>query len=391
MESEAATPHRQPQFPSGKIPTNSTANNSVDGSTAARLVKLRLGSVVTRNPTDWQWDDQDGGEGNEGMVTELLGGGWVRVKWKVDNFEGAYRWGAEDAIDLILTEKVPLATAVFNEIDPDGSQHLPILLLVDELKHNKAVRSILKSHLNELNNEVNTRRVNDLLQSPHKLLALKGLSISDRETDTVIGCKEFQRYFDKKKIIKKGSQRSSRSNSPSVMSAIGRQGRMSNGTTATYNASSASTTKRKRSRSVTQVSSRLYPGPGGIPISKGTRAEVQRRIRRSSSSSSTQAVHNAPWKVNNPAPDLIPVRHKFSRSMSMPTRRTRRDYQNVDYIKEDNLKRNTNNTSLYRSLSMINKPSKGQLIRNSSSSGFYSVDDNTNHAVSRPPVLTFCG
>lgn len=45
------------------------------------MKKLKIGDEVVRGP-DWHWDNQDGGEGNRGVVDELASGNcWVRVKW----------------------------------------------------------------------------------------------------------------------------------------------------------------------------------------------------------------------------------------------------------------------------------------------------------------------
>ena len=56
------------------------------------------GAKVVRGP-DWQWRDQDGGSGMEGMVSEITG--WdeqsvrdaVRVAWKEGQRTNIYRLG----------------------------------------------------------------------------------------------------------------------------------------------------------------------------------------------------------------------------------------------------------------------------------------------------------
>jgi serine/threonine protein kinase len=57
------------------------------------------GMQVVRGP-DWNWGDQDGGDGGRGRLTgEVLDEGWLEVRWKggVVNY---YRWGAESKYDL---------------------------------------------------------------------------------------------------------------------------------------------------------------------------------------------------------------------------------------------------------------------------------------------------
>ncbi|ELP92466.1 hypothetical protein EIN_523640 [Entamoeba invadens IP1] len=57
-----------------------------------------VGKVVKRG-RDWKWENQDGGEGNTGIVIDVADDGWVEVKWK--NGEIAqYRWGDEGKFDL---------------------------------------------------------------------------------------------------------------------------------------------------------------------------------------------------------------------------------------------------------------------------------------------------
>ncbi|CAL1544059.1 unnamed protein product, partial [Lymnaea stagnalis] len=47
------------------------------------------GATVTRGP-DWQWDNQDGGEGRTGKV--VTSGRWVNVEWEMGD-KNKYRLG----------------------------------------------------------------------------------------------------------------------------------------------------------------------------------------------------------------------------------------------------------------------------------------------------------
>ena len=56
-----------------------------------------MGDTVVRGP-DWKWENQDGGEGSKGVVTDIKRKGWVIVKW--DKTKHDYRFGAQNAFDL---------------------------------------------------------------------------------------------------------------------------------------------------------------------------------------------------------------------------------------------------------------------------------------------------
>ncbi len=67
--------------------------------------KLTKGTVVDRG-RDWKWGDQNGGPGNRGTVLGWSGevgasDNWVKVKWK-NGRQNNYRWGAEEAYDLMI-------------------------------------------------------------------------------------------------------------------------------------------------------------------------------------------------------------------------------------------------------------------------------------------------
>lgn len=59
------------------------------------MKELEIGDEVVRGP-DWYWDDQDGGEGNIGVVVDLDAyrtPGWHTVKWPdehINNYQYEY-------------------------------------------------------------------------------------------------------------------------------------------------------------------------------------------------------------------------------------------------------------------------------------------------------------
>ena len=63
-------------------------------------MELKDGDRVIRGP-DWNWDNQDGGEGKQGTVTKCSQHGWATVRWdKTPRKTNDYRWGAEGSFDL---------------------------------------------------------------------------------------------------------------------------------------------------------------------------------------------------------------------------------------------------------------------------------------------------
>lgn len=65
-------------------------------------VELSVGDRVVRGP-DWEWDNQDGGAGKEGVVTKIKArGGWVTVQWdhNPNSKKNDYRWGNDECYDL---------------------------------------------------------------------------------------------------------------------------------------------------------------------------------------------------------------------------------------------------------------------------------------------------
>jgi len=70
-----------------------------------------VGARVRRGP-DWQYDDEDGGEGSQGTMLGLYDGaeGWARVRWdRGHRPEDYHRVGGERAYDLIYVGAPPMA------------------------------------------------------------------------------------------------------------------------------------------------------------------------------------------------------------------------------------------------------------------------------------------
>ncbi|ELP90841.1 hypothetical protein EIN_359240 [Entamoeba invadens IP1] len=62
-----------------------------------------VGKSVIRG-RDWKWEDQDGGNGSVGIVTESPSGNWVEVRWKSGS-TAQYRWGEDGCYDLLVVAK----------------------------------------------------------------------------------------------------------------------------------------------------------------------------------------------------------------------------------------------------------------------------------------------
>ena len=67
--------------------------------------RLEKGTAVDRG-RDWKWGDQNGGDGNHGIVLGWAGevgasDNWVKVKWR-NGRQNNYRWGAEGSYDLMI-------------------------------------------------------------------------------------------------------------------------------------------------------------------------------------------------------------------------------------------------------------------------------------------------
>ena len=73
------------------------------------------GLRVVRGP-DWEWGDQDGGEGYVGTVTGLeKGGGMVIVQWDTGQ-RCRYRCGEQGKYDLRILDNGPSGKAVDVEL-----------------------------------------------------------------------------------------------------------------------------------------------------------------------------------------------------------------------------------------------------------------------------------
>ena len=76
------------------------------------LMEVQLGLRVVRGP-DWEWDDQDGGEGHVGTVVEVEeppvgdGGRAVVVQWDCGR-RSRYRCGLEGKYDLRVLDNAPI-------------------------------------------------------------------------------------------------------------------------------------------------------------------------------------------------------------------------------------------------------------------------------------------
>jgi hypothetical protein len=116
----------------------------------ARAGQLPVGARVMRGP-DWQWKDQDGGAGRLGTVVQApTTPDWVRVAWD-DGRENAYRWGHEDAHDVMLAtagvDSARLIAAVHASAwrgDPAGAATLirPLMVSAYDFDRSGAVDGI---------------------------------------------------------------------------------------------------------------------------------------------------------------------------------------------------------------------------------------------------------
>ena len=70
-----------------------------------------MGLRVVRGP-DWEWEDQDGGEGFVGTVVELEEGG-VIVQWDVGQ-RFRYRCGRDNKFDLRVFDSGPVPSEFFS-------------------------------------------------------------------------------------------------------------------------------------------------------------------------------------------------------------------------------------------------------------------------------------
>ena len=68
---------------------------------------------MVRGPA-WQWEDQDGGIGSMGTLTQNENEGWWRVKWKGEWWQAnSYRVGESACLCVRLCEIVCVCVCVF--------------------------------------------------------------------------------------------------------------------------------------------------------------------------------------------------------------------------------------------------------------------------------------
>ena len=68
--------------------------------------KPAVGDRVQQGP-DWQYGTEDGGRGNEGVVSALTTGQYdVKIKWDINSSTQDYRWGTGDFYDVQLTHQL---------------------------------------------------------------------------------------------------------------------------------------------------------------------------------------------------------------------------------------------------------------------------------------------
>ena len=106
----------------GRPPPGGLAGSSSgDGMPGAGV---RVGLRVQRGP-DWQWEEQDGGQGGSGTVVGApTESNWTRVRWDAGEVND-YRWGHEGARDLKIVAGKPAASTMPELIravdEPTGS------------------------------------------------------------------------------------------------------------------------------------------------------------------------------------------------------------------------------------------------------------------------------
>ena len=76
-----------------------------------KAMEVEVGLRVARGP-DWQWGDQDGGEGYLGTITGMGGqgndeGALPQVLWDYGYRSNNYRCGKEGKYDLVVYDSAP--------------------------------------------------------------------------------------------------------------------------------------------------------------------------------------------------------------------------------------------------------------------------------------------
>ncbi|XP_038061729.1 E3 ubiquitin-protein ligase MIB2-like [Patiria miniata] len=124
-----------------RIETNSVPGIEVPcrfGATKCRSLGIFPGARVMRGP-DWEWEDQDGGEGKVGTVSEVSGGegthrSWVAVKWP-GRSTNKYRRGHEGKLDLQYTDKETMGEFYIEHLPRlDGTRVQPYLDSGDKVR-----------------------------------------------------------------------------------------------------------------------------------------------------------------------------------------------------------------------------------------------------------------
>ena len=85
--------------------SQTTVNDVNNPSSRKDSMRHIVGKKCVRGP-DWKWNDQDGGDGSEGRVTQVKSNGWVKVKWINNRSENKYRWGYENKFDLKIIDEI---------------------------------------------------------------------------------------------------------------------------------------------------------------------------------------------------------------------------------------------------------------------------------------------
>jgi hypothetical protein len=74
---------------------------------------LPRGTIVSRNPTTWCWDNQDGGEGNLGTVQgKAEKDGWIRVRWNKSGYFNEYRWNNSIQDIIVISSSLASLTVI---------------------------------------------------------------------------------------------------------------------------------------------------------------------------------------------------------------------------------------------------------------------------------------
>lgn len=89
------------------------------------LVKTFIPGIEVVRGKDWDWDDQDGGEGSVGkMIGKSANEGWFMVKWKKTNYTSSYRIGKNDQYDLYFADDKDALLQEAMERFPSGCSYI---------------------------------------------------------------------------------------------------------------------------------------------------------------------------------------------------------------------------------------------------------------------------